>query len=372
MKNLCVTSLLAMAFLCSAQAQQIVVSNPSAQSRKELISIPYAQFNSFFKRDTSFRVTDAAGNTVPHQLERLGQSTPVNVLVQVAVGAKETLKLAVAAATAEPLAAKTYARYVPERFDDFAWENDLVAFRMYGKALEGRKDDAQGMDYWAKRTDKLVINSWYKSDNYHKDHGDGMDYYSVGQSLGAGDVGFYIDSKLQYSKHYRQFQVLDNGPLRSTFRLAFDTERIDGQEISMSKTISLDAGSHFNKIVLHINNSEKPTTAIAIGIVKRKEEAPRLTLAKGNNSLSYWEPPINDSGETGVAVFFPKASMEYNNDSDVQALMIGKVANGRDFVYYNGAAWNRAGQATDAASWNKLVDTYKENHKKPLKVVLKK
>lgn len=31
---------------------------------------------------------------------------------------------------------KVYGRFVPERYDDFAWENDKIAFRMYGKSLE--------------------------------------------------------------------------------------------------------------------------------------------------------------------------------------------------------------------------------------------
>ena len=30
----------------------------------------------------------------------------------------------------------TYARFVPERSDDFAFENDKVAFRIYGPALK--------------------------------------------------------------------------------------------------------------------------------------------------------------------------------------------------------------------------------------------
>src|SRR5690606_5514535 len=125
---------------------------------------------------------------------------------------------------------KTYARYVAERFDDYAWENDVVAFRLYGKALEGRPDDAQGMDYWAKRTENLVINKWYKINDYHKDHGEGLDYYSVGQTLGAGDMALYHNNTIQFTKHYRKHEVLDNGPLRTTFRLTFEPQTIEGQE----------------------------------------------------------------------------------------------------------------------------------------------
>lgn len=372
MKKLLLLCLMSAGAVYNSYAQQhILVSNPTNLSRQELISIPYAKFQQHFSLDTLFTVKDASGNTLPHQIERLGGQTPVNVLVQVAVAPKERVTLTVAEGTPTAVVPNTYARYVPERFDDFAWENDVVAFRMYGKALEGRKDDAQGMDYWAKRTDQLIINKWYKTDDYHKDHGEGMDYYSVGQTLGAGDVALYFNDEVKYTKHYRRYQVLDNGPLRTTFRLEFDPEEVEGQQISLSKTISLDAGSHFNKIALHFNNSSNKATPIAIGIVKRKEENPLLTVGKGNNSLAYWEPEINASGRTGVAVIVPNQKVRYNNNRPEQALLISSAKSGNDFVYYNGAAWDRAGKITNAEAWNKVVEEYKNKLKKPLKVVLK-
>ncbi len=355
----------------SVAQQQIVISNPTNQDRQELISIPYAKFNQHFKLDTAFTVKDATGKIIPHQLEKLGGQNVINVLVQVRVGPKEKMALNVVEGNSPSIESKTYARYVPERFDDFAWENDVVAFRMYGKALEGRKDDAQGMDYWAKRTDQLIINKWYKTEDYHKDHGEGLDYYSVGQTLGAGDVGLYFNNELSYTKHYRRYQILDNGPLRTTFRLDFDPEELDGQQIVLSKTISLDAGSNFNKIVLHVKNSANKATPIAIGIVKRKEESPLLTIGPKNSSLAYFEPEINASGKSAIAVIIPDQQVYYENNRPEQALLISSVKNGKDYVYYNGAAWDRAGKVTDAQIWNKVVDQYKNNLKKPLKVVLK-
>ncbi len=371
MKKLFLAGFLLLGTASLSLAQQIRVSNLTNHARTELIAIPYAKFNAHFKMDSLFTVKDASGQILPVQLEKLGQANPVNVLIQVAVPAKGQVALQVEKGRAAAIPSKTYARYVPERYDDFAWENDVVAFRMYGKALEGRPDDAQGIDVWAKRTDQLVINRWYKTDDYHKDHGEGLDYYSVGQTLGAGDMGYYFQDDLQFGKHYRRYQVLDNGPLRTTFRLDFDPETIAGHEVQLSKTISIDAGSHFNRIQLDLNNSKATTTPIAIGIVKRKEASPQLNLGKGNNSLAYWEPEINQSGHTAVAVLLPKHKVTYRNDKPEQALLISSVKNGKPFVYYNGAAWDRAGQVKDAATWNKLVEEEKENIHKPLKVVLK-
>src|SRR6476661_9199408 len=59
---------------------------------------------------------------------------------------------------------KAFGRFVRERFDDFAWENDRIAHRTYGKALEtweGEPLSSSTIDIWSKRTPRLVINDWY-------------------------------------------------------------------------------------------------------------------------------------------------------------------------------------------------------------------
>ena len=44
----------------------------------------------------------------------------------------------------------TFARFVPEHSDYVAWENDIVAFRVYGPALRNGKEDS-GVDCWLKQ-----------------------------------------------------------------------------------------------------------------------------------------------------------------------------------------------------------------------------
>ena len=78
-----------------------------------------------------------------------------------------------------------------ERHDDFAWENDRVAHRMYGPDLEIWKKEpltSSGIDVWVKRAKRLVVNDWYMTDDYHRDNGDGADFYSVSKSRGCGGI----------------------------------------------------------------------------------------------------------------------------------------------------------------------------------------
>ncbi|MBQ5379604.1 MAG: DUF4861 family protein, partial [Paludibacteraceae bacterium] len=56
--------------------------------------------------------------------------------------------------------AKVYGRYVPERKDDFAWENEYAAFRMYGPALKS-ENPSNGVDLWLKASPELVVDSFY-------------------------------------------------------------------------------------------------------------------------------------------------------------------------------------------------------------------
>ena len=357
----------------SSRAQSIEIKNPLDENRTELISIPYTKFSKHFGVDSIFTIKDkTTGAVYVHQLEKLGRSQIQNVLIQVSVASKKKLNLVVQKEQAPSFPAKTFARYVPERFDDFAWENDVVAFRMYGKSLEGRKDDAQGMDYWAKRTTDLVINKWYKEDDYHKDHGQGLDYYSVGQTLGAGDLALYVNGKVHYTKHYRTHQVLDNGPLRTTFKLGFETENIEGNTITFSKTITLDAGKQFNKIVVDFDNQNANQTPIVIGLARRSEQNPEVKFDAKDKTLVYWEPNIQNYGRTGTALYLPKQKLTFHDTDKKQFLIQTSIKNNTSFVYYNGAAWDRAGKIQNFDDWEDFVEDYAESINKPLKVKLKK
>ena len=101
---------------------------------------------------------------------------------------------------------------VPERYDDIAWENDRIAHRMYGPALNspaagGERLRGSGIDVWAKRVKYPIIDRWYAKghDQFHKDEeGEGLDLYSIGGSRGAGGTGIWDGSKALDVRQFRQ------------------------------------------------------------------------------------------------------------------------------------------------------------------------
>ena len=78
-----------------------------------------------------------------------------------------------ALAAVPPPIVKTFARYVPERFDDFAWESDRIAHRIYGQALiKAEGTISSGPDVWIKKDRGLIVDTMYATKHYHEDNGD--------------------------------------------------------------------------------------------------------------------------------------------------------------------------------------------------------
>ncbi|TCK85572.1 DUF4861 family protein [Albibacterium bauzanense] len=359
----------------NAVKASISISNSLDMERTdELVAISWTSILSKYPSiDTAnFKVVNAANNQeVPFQLEHAGQKAIQNLLLQVSVAAKASIRLSVVAGKPEPIVSKTYGRYVPERYDDFAWENDKVAYRMYGKALETRPDNAFGIDVWVKRTNKLVINDWYKTADYHKDHGDGMDYYSVGLTLGAGDIAPYVMDSVYYSKNYHHWKVLDNGPLRTSFQLGYDAWDVAGKSISVVKTISLDAGSRFNKIQVVYSYNDGENLPVVIGIVKRNEPG-AVMMDEQQGIMGYWEPEHGADGVTGVATIYPSGDVKMNTDR-LHLLTHASVKANEPLVYYNGSIWSKANGASaggSAKQWFTYVDSFNQKLKQPLKVII--
>ena len=165
-------------------ALEVVASNPLAFARhSETIEIPAAALAPLGEADLSkIHVRDAKGVEVVCQaIDNDGD--PLRrfdaVIFQADFAADETLKFTVSKGAKQVFKKeqfKAFGRFNRERFDDFVWENDRIAHRTYGKALEtweGEPLTSSTIDIWSKRTPRMVVNDWYLADDYHVDHGEG-------------------------------------------------------------------------------------------------------------------------------------------------------------------------------------------------------
>ena len=352
----------------------ITVENKGNTPRTdEVISIPWPSLLAIWPNiDTAnFSVLNVVTKEkIPFQFELQGKNTIQHLLLQVSVPLQSIITLSINKEKSSLQATKTYGRFVPERKEDFAWENDKIAFRMYGKELENTpKEMAYGMDVWVKSTSRMVINERYKRGRYHENLGDGMDYYHVGLTLGAGNIAPYLNDSIYYSRNYVRWKILDNGPLRTTFQLEYDDWDVAGKKVKAIKTISLDAGSQLNKVQALYTYSDTSSLPIAVGIIKRKDPG-TLLFDEKEGIMGYWEPEMGDYGITGVGCVFitNPTQMKLTNQ---QLLTISPSVKNKPFIYYTGAAWNKAGVYTSADQWFSYLHQFKNHLNNPLLISLK-
>ena len=305
---------------------------------------------------------------------------------------------------------KACGRQYPERMDDMAWENDLVAFRAYGPALQAKGERGFGYDLFTKRnttepilealyekevdkevraniaelrkTDPKAADELSRSISYHIDHGVGMDCYAVGPTLGAGVAALMVNDTIVYPWCYKTHEVLDNGPLRFTVKLEFTPLDVEGDTtVIETRLITLDVGSHLNKTEISYTNLKKAFPVVT-GIVLHDVDGAVVTDAT-NGYITYVDPttgPDNGKIFMGAAfptlvkeaktVLFPEEEKKRRNGAHGHVLAVSDYEPGTDYVYYWGFAWDRADIKT-AEVWNRYMADFTQKVRNPLTVEVK-
>ena len=274
----------------------------------------------------------------------------------------------------EPGDFKAYGRFVRERFDDFAWENDLIAHRTYGKALETWKGEpltSSSIDVWSKLTPKLIINEWYMMGDafYHHMTDNGGDDYTAGTSRGDGGNGLWAADKLWVSKNFVSSRELANGPIRVMFELDYEPFDVNGMKVAETMRITLDAGSQMDhyQVTFKPDNASEPLIA-AIGLKKVKGEQTDFDAARG--TLAIWEPMEGNHGMQGVAAIVdPKKSVKQAGDN-LNNLLLVRAEPDNAIDYWAGFAWDKAGKITTQDAWKKYVGEFAQGVQSPIEVTI--
>jgi hypothetical protein len=252
--------------------------------------------------------------------------------------------------------APAYAAYMPQRKDDFAWENDRIGFRVYGPALEATGEISSGIDVWVKRTRKPVVEKWFYLADYHKDHGEGLDMYKVGPARGCGGAGIWRDGKMYVANNFVSWSIAENGPERVSFELTYAPYDAKGIKIRETRSISLESGSNLNRIENRFDWEGGPEELQAmVGILKR-EGGGAPDFDEQGKWLAYWEPEQKGNGTIGCGVVMTSPAKAL--DEKDQAFLQTTVKRGQPLIYYAGAGWTKSGDFPDKASWVKYVSEF--------------
>lgn len=261
----------------------------------------------------------------------------------------------------------TFARFVPERADDFAWENDVIAFRAYGPALRSGAENS-GVDCWLKRVDYPIIDKWYKqalreNKSYHQDHGEGLDNYHVGSSAGCGGTALWINDERVALETFTEWKITLQTPVKTTFELQYQSE-INGDVYQEIKEISIELGQHLYQVRSHFykNGAIAPNLEIAIGLTTHDGKA-KVQFNEHQGWLSAWEAIGDSQLGTGIKlspdVIERAVLIESHGEKDKgHAVFIAKTNQQGELVYHAGYGWEKAQYITSERQWQDYLTSF--------------
>ncbi|HEY5799057.1 MAG TPA: DUF4861 family protein [Burkholderiaceae bacterium] len=395
MKRLLYAALFTASAAQAADQLAVTVQHDLAIGRpSETIAIPWTDVNAALPGALvqKIAVKDASGRVLPHQVTNVAPQAKDPQGVGAAYGellfqhsfapGEKSASFTVEKidGIAPPFPVKAYARYVQERLDDFAWENDKIGHRTYGPALGAPAPAGvtkevlvtSGLDLWFKRVPYPIVDRWYNKghDHYHKDEGEGMDMYNVGKSRGAGGTGVWDGAKLHTSVNYSSWKVLANGPVRAIFELHYAAWDAAGVPVTEIKRFTVDAGQQLDRIDSTFQYAGDAPITVAVGLNKTpsdKGQNPVIGTKREGAVLLQWIEQARN-GAFGTAVVVPGAqgfAQEELND-----LILAKASAGKPLRYYAGGAWSRAGEITTRDQWERLVADTAARAANPVRVSL--
>ena len=393
-------------FACNdSKTVTVTVTNPLAMERSnEMVEVSMETItNRLGLADTAqIVVLDADGQQVPYQITYDGK-----VIFPATIAANGAATYTIQTGIPEAFDVKACGKCYPERMDDMAWENDLVAFRAYGPALQAKGERGFGYDLFTKyNTTEPILEAMYAKElnketrakiaelkntdpkaaaelsrerSYHIDHGYGMDCYAVGPTLGAGVAALMVNDSIIYPWCYKNQEILDNGPLRFTVKLEFTPLTVKGDStVVETRLITLDAGSHLNRTAVSYSNL-KETLPIVAGIVLHEPDGAVVADA-ANGYITYVDPttgPDNGKIFMGAAVptvvkdaktvLFSEQEKKERNNADGHVLAVSDYEPGSEYVYYWGFAWDKADIKT-ADAWNRYMADFAQKVRNPLTI----
>ena len=251
---------------------------------------------------------------------------------------------------------KVYGRYVPERKDDFAWENEFAAWRMYGPALKA-ENPSNGVDLWLKASPELIVDSFYYREHvlglpYHINYGKGLDCYKVGHTCGAGGLIVLANDTTYIGGPYDRWTILEQTPERFVFRLEYDSLLVAGHILQESITITAEAGEPMNRADVVLTGNYDGELLVGGGIYMH-DTIDHFEVYEELGTVYYEEDALSDKtaaqmnydfngstsqGRIYLTVRTPDATVTDIQDGNLIAVKEYQL--GDTLTYFFGATWS--------------------------------
>jgi rhamnogalacturonyl hydrolase YesR len=248
---------------------------------------------------------------------------------------------------------RTGLRYARGR--DIAWENDRIAFRVFGSAV--REKAGSGVDVWAKAVAYPVLDKWYglneQGQDYHTDRGEGCDFYDMGKRRGCGGLALWLDGKPYPAETFDRFVIMKNQDDGIGVVLHYDTWNVPGLEIREKKEICMKRNTSLFQVTSTLLSPQDRELTVAAGLTTYGKAEVWSDQSLG--ILSVWEPVDPAHGSLGTGVLVDPAGFAGFASFDGDEFILIKVRTNVPFTYYAGAGWSKSRFFKEKNDWQEYL-----------------
>jgi len=319
---------------------------------------------------------------LPSQLDDLdGDGKPDELAFQVDLQAKQTRIVTIV--YGDPAAIARNKSEYPQRtnakfakhYDGMGWESELTAWRLYF-------DKRNAMDLWGKKKPGLYLEMFAPQDyKYQEESPIARDIYNVGNSLGSGSVGAWVDGKVVRVADVadRQWRIVSTGPVRAIVEFTYKGWKISDRSVDLTTRVTQWAGERGfgERITVH-----KAGGLTFVAGLSRKPDLKEFSVGP-SCSIGIWGHQIVRPGtgatETlpdqnlGLALLAPESAKEckINDDANNYLAKITLNSNGSAWWYVM-AAWDQeeSGRISTLEDFTRLVEERNGRLNKPAAAVI--
>ncbi|MEQ8472233.1 MAG: DUF4861 family protein [Marinoscillum sp.] len=223
------------------------------------------------------------------------------------------------------------------RYEGPGWESDKAAYRFY---LDWRN----GVDYFGKLGDDPVLQGVGLDgfDSYHELGDWGMDLLKVGQTLGLGSIGRYVNDTLYRFRNVDSVscEIKMNGSLKSAIETNYYNWKTGNVSTTLNSVMSIGAGSAVSAHQLTFTN---PIPDFCTGLVINEgEESIDKKMGEYRVLASYGDFSLNQD-QMGLAIIVKNSDVA--SVSEGAGSRVVKFTPKKEITYYLLAVWEQGKSA---------------------------
>ena len=271
---------------------------------------------------------------------------------------------------------------LPGKRSDIMWENDRSAYRLYSTLLLKKEPNTgNGVDMWVKKKPTPIIDSMFLQPNYHNENEFGADIFSVnGKRLGMGGITHVMNGKLMVHGPYDECEVLENGALRSAFRVTYNEVEVEGVKYTKTVEVETRAGSLLNKATVCYTpltrQQKQRTIKLAVGLYQHtdmEKVQPHGMAYTSAPGIIGWAEDKSEGAVTSPGARFYQGACIVDTDTRTEQIdhhlcLTADYEPGTAFTYYFGGGWNifPGGEFHCDEDWFAALDAFAEEQRHPL------